>query len=106
MFPSGIRLELAVAGWASKNGRFDGFYLARAEDDELVYAGKIERGFSDKKTLLDRLKPLRPTSASRKKFPKAKWVRPQVLVDAEFRGKTGEGLLRHPSFKGIREDTS
>ena len=26
------------------------------------------------------------------------------MVEAEFRGKTGEGLLRHPSFKRIRED--
>jgi hypothetical protein len=26
------------------------------------------------------------------------------LVDAEFRGRTGEGLLRHPAFKGVRRD--
>jgi hypothetical protein len=26
------------------------------------------------------------------------------LIDAEFRGRTGDGLLRHPSFKGVRED--
>jgi bifunctional non-homologous end joining protein LigD len=43
-------------------------------------------------------------TAARKSFPKARWVKPAVLVDVEFRGKTGEGLLRHPSFKGIRED--
>jgi hypothetical protein len=29
---------------------------------------------------------------------------PVVLVDAEYRGKTGEGLLRHPSYQGVRED--
>jgi hypothetical protein len=23
-------------------------------------------------------------------------------MEAEFRGKTGEGLLRHPSYNGIR----
>jgi hypothetical protein len=39
-----------------------------------------------------------------RKFPKANWVTPAVLVDAEFRGKTADGLLRHPSYKGIRED--
>jgi hypothetical protein len=37
-------------------------------------------------------------------FPKARWVKPAVLVDAEFRGKTSEALLRHPSFKGFRDD--
>jgi len=42
--------------------------------------------------------------AAPRSFPKARWVRPAVLVDVEFRGKTGDGLLRHPSYQGIRED--
>jgi bifunctional non-homologous end joining protein LigD len=100
-----------VVGWAEREGkRFDGLYLGRKEGDELVYAGKLERGFSeeDKRNIVKRLAPLRvrkqPMTAARKTFPKARWVTPTVTVDAEFRGKTGEGLLRHPSFKGIRED--
>jgi ATP-dependent DNA ligase len=37
--------------------------------------------------------------------PKARWVKPKILVDVEHRGKTkASGLLRHPSFKGVRED--
>jgi hypothetical protein len=36
-------------------------------------------------------------------FPRPS-VKPLVLVEAELRGKTGEGRLRHPSFKGVRED--
>jgi hypothetical protein len=36
-------------------------------------------------------------------FPKGRWVKPVLLVDAEFRGKTADGLLRHPSFKGFRD---
>jgi hypothetical protein len=27
-----------------------------------------------------------------------------VPVDVEYRALTGEGLVRHPSFKGIRRD--
>ncbi len=45
--PCRHRDTFAVAGLASKNGRFNGIYLARAENGELVYAGKVERGFSD-----------------------------------------------------------
>ncbi len=100
-----------VVGWAERDGkRFDGLYLGRKVGDELVYAGKLERGFSanEKREIVKRLTPLRirkqPVTAARKTFPKARWVKPAVLVDAEFRDKTGEGLLRHPSFKGIRED--
>jgi bifunctional non-homologous end joining protein LigD len=36
--------------------------------------------------------------------PKAKWLRPMLLVDVEYRATTGEGKLRHPSYKGLRED--
>jgi bifunctional non-homologous end joining protein LigD len=103
------RDTFAVAGWAEKNGKFDGIYLARNDEGELAYAGKLESGFDemDKKRLLARLEPLRtkkPPFTAPRKFPKARWVEPHVLIDAEFRGKTGDGLLRHPSFKGVRED--
>jgi len=43
-------------------------------------------------------------TAARTSFPKARWLSPDVLVDVEFRGKAAEGLLHHPSSKGIRED--
>lgn len=36
--------------------------------------------------------------------PKAKWLRPKLLVEVEYRAMTGEGKLRHPSYKGLRED--
>jgi bifunctional non-homologous end joining protein LigD len=38
------------------------------------------------------------------KKPKAVWLKPTLLVDVEYRALTGTGKLRHPSFKGIRED--
>jgi bifunctional non-homologous end joining protein LigD len=103
------RETFVVAGWAEKNGKFDGVYLGRNDDGQLVYAGKLETGFSeeDKKNLMARLRPLvtkkQPINAPRS-FPKARWVQPSVLVDVAFRGKTGDGLLRHPSYQGVRED--
>ena len=57
-----------------------------------------EGGFSDKeeKQIMGLLKPLaasrQPMTASRERFPKAKWVKPEVLVEAEFRGKTADDL--------------
>jgi ATP-dependent DNA ligase len=32
------------------------------------------------------------------------WLQPKLLADVEFRALTGDGKLRHPSLKGIRED--
>jgi bifunctional non-homologous end joining protein LigD len=37
-------------------------------------------------------------------FPKAQWLKPVLLGDVEYRRKTAAGLLRHPSYKGLRED--
>ena len=104
-----MRDTFVMAGVAKKAGKFDGIYLGREERGKLVYAGKLERGFNeqDKKRILalsDRLRAKAQPIDAPRRFPKAHWVKPRVLVDAEFRGKTGEGLLRHPSFKGVRRD--
>ncbi|TJV29975.1 MAG: hypothetical protein E5Y16_22360 [Mesorhizobium sp.] len=35
----------------------------------------------------------------------AKWVRPIVTVEVDHRGWTGDGLLRHPSFRSVAGTT-
>ena len=80
-----------AVGIATKNRKFDGVYLARKDGDELLYAGKVERGFSDEQVLelKARLEPYR--------------ARAQPLT-SEFRALTGARKVRHPSYKGIREE--
>jgi len=36
-----------IAGLAFKESKFDGIYLGRQKGGELVYAGKVENGFTD-----------------------------------------------------------
>lgn len=38
--------------------------------------------------------------------PKPVWLKPKLLVDVEYRALTGTGKLRHPSFKGVLQDTN
>jgi bifunctional non-homologous end joining protein LigD len=103
------RETFVVAGIAYKGGRFDGIYLGRREEDDLLYAGKVENGFSaeSERDLTQRAEKLKarvqPLTKKIKK-PKAIWLKPKLLVDVEFRALTGDGKLRHPSFKGVRED--
>jgi bifunctional non-homologous end joining protein LigD len=88
--------------------RFDGIYLGRRKGDGLIYAGKVDHGFdmASAKDLQARLKPLiRKTQPYAKKVAhRGVWVEPSLLAEIEYRGKSAEGKLRHPFFKGIRED--
>lgn len=34
----------------------------------------------------------------------ARWVEPRLLAEVEYTEITPDGLIRHPSFKGLRED--
>ncbi len=32
------------------------------------------------------------------------WVEPELMAEIEYRAKSAEGKVRHPFFKGLRED--
>lgn len=102
------RETLPIAGFALKDEQFDGIYIGRLKGDDLIYAGKVDLGF-DKTSAADlqaRLKPLiRKTQPYAKKIAhRAIWVEPQLLAEIEYRAKSAEGKVRHPFFKGVRED--
>ena len=87
---------------------WDGIYLGRRKGGNLVYAGKVDHGFDKASAaeLRKRLTPLiRKTQPFAKKIAhKGMWVEPQLLAEIEYRAKSAEGKVRHPFFKGLRED--
>ncbi|WLA74218.1 non-homologous end-joining DNA ligase [Bradyrhizobium diazoefficiens] len=102
------RETLTIAGFALDEGKWDGIYLGRRRGDDLVYAGKVDHGF-DKVSAADlqqRLKPLiRRTQPYAKRIAhKGIWVEPKLLAEVEYRAKSAEGKVRHPFFRGLRED--
>jgi bifunctional non-homologous end joining protein LigD len=102
------RETLPIAGFALKENRFDGLFIGRQKGAELIYAGKIDHGFDNAsaKDLQARLKPLiRKTQPYSKKIAhRGVWVEPSLLAEIEYRAKSAAGKVRHPFFKGIRED--
>jgi bifunctional non-homologous end joining protein LigD len=102
------RETLPIAGFALKENKFDGLYVGRHKGDALVYAGKVDHGFdtASAKDLQKRLKPLiRKTQPYAKRIGhRGVWVEPQLSAEIEYRAKSAEGKVRHPFFKGIRED--
>jgi len=102
------RETLAIAGFKIKDNRFEGIYVGRQDGDELHYAGKVELGF-EKETVEDlqqRLKKLvRKTQPFARRIPNSGiWVEPRLAAEIEYRAKSANGQLRHPFFKGLRED--
>ena len=102
------RETLTIAGFSLKEIKFDGLYLGRLKGTDLVYAGKVDHGFDSlsAKDLEARLKPLvRKTQPYAKRIAhRGIWVEPSLLAEIEYRAKSVAGKVRHPFFKGIRED--
>ena len=82
--------------------------MSVVEGDQLIYAGKVDHGF-DKRSAADlrkRLTPLiRKTQPYSKRIAhKGISVEPELLAEIEYRAKSAEGKVRHPFFRGVRED--
>jgi bifunctional non-homologous end joining protein LigD len=102
------RETLTIAGFALDGNKWDGMYLGRRKGSSLIYAGKVDHGFDPAwaKELQARLKPLiRKTQPYTKRIAhKGIWVEPALLAEIEYRAKSARGKVRHPVFKGLRED--
>jgi bifunctional non-homologous end joining protein LigD len=113
------RQELVIGGWLPGEGRRQngiGALLVGVREDEdgpLRFAGRVGTGFTDGE--LDRLgEMLGPLVRDASPFavvPKAVkipreavWVEPELVCEVEFVEWTREGVLRAPSYKGLRDD--
>ncbi|QGG97150.1 ATP-dependent DNA ligase [Actinomarinicola tropica] len=106
--------ELVIGGWTEPRGsrsELGAILVGHFEGDELVYAGKVGTGF-DERTLRALGRQLRARARADAPFrphpllPRrdVHWVEPDLVCQVGFAEWTGDGLLRHPRYQGLRDD--
>jgi bifunctional non-homologous end joining protein LigD len=108
------RQEFVIAGYtlSDKGIPFSSLILGFYEKGKLIYAGRAGTGYTNAmrvelKKKLDRLaRPTKPFEQIPKDpgLRKAVWAEPKLVGEVAFTEWTDEGVIRHPSFQGLRED--
>ncbi|HET6225428.1 MAG TPA: DNA ligase D, partial [Bacteroidia bacterium] len=118
------RQEMVIGGYTINEDTskpFSALLVGVFEGKKLRYTGKVGTGFSLKKQeeLLKLFKPLitakipfeekpdvNKPSRFRSKPPHAEaiWLKPQLVCEVNYAEMTADGIMRHPSFEGMRED--
>jgi bifunctional non-homologous end joining protein LigD len=108
------RHEAVICGYTRKRDTdrlFSSLILGIYEEGKLKFIGQTGTGFTElmQEELMQKMKPL-----ITKKFPfKTKpsipgsnvvWLKPFLVCEVKYTELTNEGLMRHASFQGLRED--
>lgn len=108
--------EFVIGGFTDPSNARIGFgaLLLGAYNDrsELCYIGSVGTGFSAQRlrTLYQQLREIEVEGSpfafdgGLEAVRGAHWVRPELVADVEFTEWTRDGVLRHPVFRGLRED--
>jgi bifunctional non-homologous end joining protein LigD len=105
--------DFVVVGWTRpKVGRsgFGALHLAHYDGRELVYAGRVGSGFSDRSLdeIRRRLEPLArdapPFAGPAPAGDEHCWSEPELVAEVRYTEITEAGQLRHPVFARLRDD--
>jgi bifunctional non-homologous end joining protein LigD len=107
-----LRQEFVIAGWtpSEKARGFRSLILGVNRDAKLRYAGKVGTGFdmAEIDRLMKQMAALeskrQTLDAPRAAVRGAHWIEPRLVAEIAFTEVTSDGVLRHPSYLGLRED--
>jgi bifunctional non-homologous end joining protein LigD len=116
--------EAIIAGYTlneNSKKKFSALLMGVYEGKDLVFIGPVGTGFTSsmQDELLRKMKPLQTSecpfsevpdynkpSRFRPNPPKADviWLKPQLVAEVSYRAVGSDGGMRHPSFRGLRDD--
>ncbi|MBR0641410.1 non-homologous end-joining DNA ligase [Plastoroseomonas hellenica] len=109
------RQELVVCGYVpstASSSAIGSLVLGAYENGELQHVGRVGTGYTAR-IARELYQALEARRIDRSPFAKkldsaaakdARFVRPELVAEIEFRGWSRDGLLRHASYRGLRED--
>ncbi|MFI0845091.1 DNA ligase D [Mesorhizobium sp. IMUNJ 23232] len=107
------RQEFVIVGYVPSNAAGRGvrsLLVGYNNKGKLHYAGRVGTGFSNRMgdELKRRMDALKAKSPPFDKIPPGQkgaiWLKPQLVAEIEFRSWTADGIIRHSSFQGFRDD--
>jgi bifunctional non-homologous end joining protein LigD len=106
------RQDAAIIGWiplAGDDRSMGGLALGVVEAGQLVFAGRVGTGFSDRerREWAKRLEPDEVPKPMAERVPKTRdghWVTPKHVIEVAFTEWTPDGSMRQPRFIARRED--
>lgn len=118
------RQEVVIGGYTKNDDSsklFSALLVGFFEKGKLIYTGKIGTGFNmqDQRELLKQFKPLIVKKPPFSELPDinkpsrfrpnpphatATWLKPQLVCEVSYTEMTSDGVMRHPSFEGMRID--
>jgi bifunctional non-homologous end joining protein LigD len=107
------RHEAVICGYTRKSDTdrlFSSLILGIYREGSLKFIGQTGTGFSQalQEELLKKMKPLHTKKNPFQEEPKiidpAFWLKPFLVCEVKYTELTSEGVMRHASFQGLRED--
>jgi bifunctional non-homologous end joining protein LigD len=108
------RHEAVICGYTRKRDTdrlFSSLILGIYEEGKLKFIGQTGTGFTEllQDQLMQKMKPLITKKLPFDKKPAIPgsdvvWLKPFLVCEVKYTELTSEGLMRHASFQGIRED--
>lgn len=103
--------EALICGYTEGERVFGSLILGVYEGNELDYIGNCGTGF-DGDTQKELMRKMQALSRNKSPFSekinlkgrKAHWVKPELICEVFYSEWTNSGNLRHPVFKGLRND--
>jgi bifunctional non-homologous end joining protein LigD len=115
--------EFVIGGYKPDAGSFQSILVGYYDAKEFIFAGKVRQGFNpaSRSRLFETMRPLLSGKCPFQNLPSSRkshfgegitseemkelcWLKPRLVAQIDFTEWTNYGLLRHATFKGLRDD--